>query len=55
LIDDKTAEIRWAKVRFTTKKVINSLLWTLAAILSGLISLFLTCEEVKLILTGLVK
>ncbi len=55
LIDDKTAEIRWAKVRFTTKKVINSLLWTLAAILSGLISLFLTCEEVKLILTDLVK
>ena len=53
LIDDKTGEIRWAKVRFTTKKAINILLWTLAAILSGMVSLFLTCDQVKLFLTEL--
>ncbi|MFZ4796194.1 MAG: hypothetical protein ACOYMA_01785 [Bacteroidia bacterium] len=52
-IDDKSVEIRWAKVRFTSKKLLQIILWTLAAILSGLVSLFLTCDQVKLLLTGL--
>lgn len=45
-IDEKTAEINWLKVRFSVYRFFKLILWILAAILSGMISLFLTCDSV---------
>ena len=41
-IDEKTGEINWLKVRFSVNRFFKILLWVLAAILSGILSLFLT-------------
>lgn len=45
-IDQKTAEINWLKVRFSVHRFLKLLLWVFAAMLSGMLSLFLTCDSV---------
>ncbi len=52
-IDDKSGEIQWAKIRFSVKRVIKTTLWILAALISGLVSLFFTCEQVTFFFTDL--
>jgi len=53
-IDQKTTEINWLKVRFSVHRFLKLLLWVLAAMLSGILSLFLTCDSVSNFINSLV-
>lgn len=41
MIDDVSADVHWARVRFTVRKGLNILLWLASAIASGVISIIL--------------
>lgn len=47
LILGRTVKINWARVKFTSRKVIKLLLWFLTAVISGFISLNIGCEAIK--------
>jgi len=53
-IDDKTGEINWLKVRFSFNRLFKLAIWILAAILSGLLSLFLTCDSIANFIKSLI-
>ena len=44
LIKDSTEEVKWARVNFSARRIGKFLLWLAAAILSGLLSLLITCD-----------
>ncbi|MBP1629407.1 MAG: hypothetical protein H6Q15_300 [Bacteroidetes bacterium] len=50
LINSRSSEVNWARVRFSVFTLLKVMAWVVGAVLSGLISLFLTCEEVKSII-----
>ncbi|HKK43755.1 MAG TPA: hypothetical protein VJ963_15165 [Bacteroidales bacterium] len=47
LIDAHNVEFKWARVKFTFRKALKIGLWLFAAIISGLISLFISCPWLK--------
>ncbi len=48
-IDRINESVRWAKVRFTTKKVLTALAWILSVVISAVISALFTCEIFSLL------
>lgn len=46
LVSNKKTDISWARKKYTFKRVLKIVLWILSALLSGLVSLFFTCESV---------
>jgi len=47
LINSRRIEVNWARVKFSGIKLLKIIAWILSALISGLVSLFLTCDNVK--------
>ena len=47
LISQKGTDVRWARNKLRIKRVLKIILWVLSACLSGLVSLFFTCESIE--------
>jgi hypothetical protein len=47
LISHKKTDVNWARKKHSLKKILKFVLWILSALLSGLVSLFFTCESIK--------
>lgn len=43
-IDKINESVKWAKVRFSTKKILTAIAWILSVIISAIISALFTCE-----------
>lgn len=50
LVNSRSSEVNWARVRFSIYSFLKIMAWVIGAVLSGLISLFLTCDDVKSII-----
>lgn len=44
LVDCRTEDVKWAKVRFRVKKVVTVVLWVLSVLLSALVSIWISCD-----------
>lgn len=43
-IDRINESVRWAKVRFSSKKILTAIVWVLSVVISAIISALFTCE-----------
>ena len=55
LINSRRIEVNWARVKFSGIKLLKIIAWILSAIISGLVSLFLTCDNVKDIILKIIQ
>lgn len=44
LIDDNLEVVKWARIKFSFKRTLSVIGWLLAAIISGLLSIFISCD-----------
>lgn len=44
LIINHAESVKWARVRFTSKRILSILLWILSVVISGLLSLLISCD-----------
>lgn len=44
LIDKARENVIWAKVRFTTKRILTIILWTLSVVISAIVSALFSCQ-----------
>ncbi|MBQ6156608.1 MAG: hypothetical protein IJK22_08400 [Bacteroidales bacterium] len=44
LLKECTEEVKWARIHFSARRVVKFLLWLAAAILSGLLSMLISCD-----------
>lgn len=47
LIIAHAESVKWARVRFTSKRILSIILWVLSVIISGLLSLFISCDIIS--------
>lgn len=47
LIDNNLTNVNWAKAKFQIKRFVKIILWLIAAIISGFISIFFTCDKIE--------
>ncbi len=40
-------DVRWARVHFTTKRILKIVAWTVSVIVTGLLSLFISCDLIR--------
>lgn len=45
LIDNHTEDVKWARVRFTSRKVVTAILWLLSVIISAVLSICLSSDR----------
>lgn len=55
LINSRRIEVNWARVKFSGIKLLKIIAWILSALISGLVSLFLTCDNVKDIILKIIQ
>lgn len=44
MVDCRSEDVRWAKVRFRVKRIVTIALWVLSVLLSALVSIWLSCD-----------
>ena len=47
LINSRSVEVSWARAKFSVIKLLKIFAWILSAVVSGLVSLFFTCDNIK--------
>lgn len=47
LLKSCAEDVKWARVHFTTKRILKIVAWTVSVIVSGLLSLFISCDFVR--------
>lgn len=52
VIDSHTEDVRWAKVRFTSRRILTAILWILSVIISSVLSICLSSENVANTIRG---
>lgn len=43
-IDGVAEKVKWAKVRFTSKRIVTVIAWTISVIISAILSAIFSCE-----------
>lgn len=47
LLKDSAEDVKWARIHFTTKRILKIAAWVVSVIASGLISLLISCEALR--------
>lgn len=47
LIDDNLEVVKWARIKFSFKRTLSVIGWLLTAIISGLLSIFISCDFLR--------
>lgn len=47
LLKDSAEDVKWARIHFTTKRILKIVAWVISVIASGLISLLISCESLR--------